>query len=173
VLINDLTDSLPVAKMRLDPQTAQIMASVETEALVGAQLFTYVAERLKSQKLQRQIRRFPRKKTLFNLRVRHEFFGKEDFLTNTVDMSQDGMFVIAGVSPPQGTQLRIQVQELGGEAWIEAVVRWCVPWGRSTSHYPGFGVQFKSIDPAQERKLLQLIGLVASEMPTPDELGSS
>ncbi len=173
VLINDLTDSLPVAKMRLDPQTEQIMASVDTEALIGPELFNYIVERLKSQRLQRQIRRFPRKKTLFNVRIRHEFFGGEDFLSSTVDISQDGMFVIAGNSPPLGSQVQIQVQELGGEEWIQAGVRWTVPWGRSTSHFPGFGVQFLQVHPKQERKLLQLIGLVASDMPTPDELGES
>ena len=172
VLINDLSDSLPVAKMRLDPETAQIMASVEAEALVGPALFSYLAERLKSLKLQRQIRRFPRKKTLFNVQVRHEFFGAAAFLSSTVDVSQDGMFVISGLSPPLGTNLLIQVKELGGDEWIEAVVRWSVPWGRSSSHYPGFGVQFVAIAPAQERNLLQLIGLLASDLPTPDELGS-
>ncbi|MBI3543002.1 MAG: PilZ domain-containing protein [Deltaproteobacteria bacterium] len=168
-LIHDLSESMPVVRMRFDASSREVAGTIEADALAGDQLFGYVSERVRTQRRAREIRRFPRRKTILNVSIQHEAFGPEPFRTTTGDASEGGMFIITSTALPAGAILKLFVRELSSDgksdpAPITARVQWCIEWGKSTTHHPGLGLQFLEIPEEQRMKLVDRVGLRSADL---------
>lgn len=82
----------------------------------------------------------------------------------TQDASERGLFLVlpevgsdGSLRRAPGDPVYLSVPDLGDATPIEAVVRWGLPWGTSTRHVPGYGLEFAQIGEIQESRLCELL----------------
>jgi hypothetical protein len=166
--INELGQAIPVAKVRLLPQAPMIAGSVDAESLSGEAFFNYLIRTLKDSEWQRRVREFPRRTKILNIRAYHEYWGKEPLLTNTVDLSEGGAFIICTKPPLLDTLVEVEIFELPEVGRLKARIRWILEWGKTTSRYPGLGLQFVGLTEKQRDQLHGMVGLIAQKIDLDD-----
>jgi type IV pilus assembly protein PilZ len=98
----------------------------------------------------RDLRQHPRKS--IEAEVGFEVSGGRRVEARCRDLSLGGMFIETPAPLPYGTPVRVHLRlpDLGGEAAIEAIVRWAKP--------DGMGVQFGAMGARETHGLALLLG---------------
>ncbi|MCP5049050.1 MAG: hypothetical protein GY940_17905, partial [bacterium] len=82
---------------------------------------------------------------------------KSPVKANTVDVSEDGSFILGNMEVRRGDTFRLVINELENQAPIECMVKWVLPWGETANHLPGFGASFGSLGESQKEELVTLL----------------
>lgn len=151
--VNRLVEYIPVGKVRLSPGNDQLTATFGEDNLAGAAVFLELAERVRKMPTTRVMRTHVRQPEILNARAYHPLWGDKALLTNTVDVSRGGVFLLAALAPVLDSLISLEFLELPSEERWKGRVRWVLPWGRSAHHFPGLGLEFIDLSPSQNRLL--------------------
>jgi hypothetical protein len=161
-LFHELIDSFPAMRISHSLDKTVVKGNIRDRHLQDQDLFDYFIDDLCRHFIPRGIRT-QRRRELF-LNVRMEFPGKENDLTgngviktNTVNVSEEGGFVLGTTPVKKGDKFQLMITELADSSPIQCVVKWVLPWGLSAHHLPGFGARFTGIAPGQKLELLKLL----------------
>ncbi|MGK5085250.1 PilZ domain-containing protein [Bdellovibrionota bacterium FG-1] len=151
----DVEGSFPLLRIIHCEPGVKVSGIVEDLNLEGADIFErFIQDRCRPF-LARGVRMHRR--LIVHLNVVLQGMNNESVLTNTYNISPEGLFIIDSRNHPVGNIIRFTVQEFTDLTPIEAEVRWNLKWGVTSGHLPGIGVQFRSISQAQKAQLLSRI----------------
>ncbi|MCP4146534.1 MAG: PilZ domain-containing protein [bacterium] len=151
-LYTEIFNSFPAIRISHSIDKKTIKGSIGTNNLSNKELFDCLKKECNLFK-PRGIRRQQRKELFLNLNVTA---GDQLIKTNSGDLSKGGCFIITNHEVKIGAPISVVINELLIPTPIKGVVKWVLPWGRSSHHLPGFGIAFTSINPEQQKELLDL-----------------
>jgi PilZ domain len=91
-------------------------------------------------------------------------------LATTMNVSRHGMFIIDPTAAVDvGTRVYVHLSPARHTGPLLGVVRWCLPWGQSTQHPPGFGMELIELSEAQQEAFDQVAGWSRSAIPEDED----
>jgi hypothetical protein len=88
----------------------------------------------------------------------------------TMNVSRHGMFIIDSTAAMEiGTRVYVHLFPASHTSPLLGVVRWCLPWGQSTHHPPGFGIELIELSAAQREAFEQAAGWSRSAVPEDED----
>ena len=139
---NQLENSFSVGRVSVSRTEDIVSGFVKGKSFKGHLFFEYYYHLLQFHTQDRFVRFEFRQKAILNLRI--SFMSQlNPLLTNSLNISMGGMFVICPQPPPVGTELSIQIHDIPEMGNLSACVKWSIPWGVSRTHISGFGVEFQ------------------------------
>jgi hypothetical protein len=91
-------------------------------------------------------------------------------LATTMNVSRCGMFIIDPTAAVDvGTRVHVHLFPAGYTGPLLGVVRWYLPWGQSTQHPPGFGMELIELSAAQREAFDQAAGWSRSAVPEDED----
>lgn len=93
----------------------------------------------------RRFRSYKRLERYLNVRVdaTSASEGSVFFCSNTYDISPCGGFILSDKAPPVDSPIRVCLNDFAPNSWVNAIVRWSIPWGKTLEKPAGFGVEFQ------------------------------
>ena len=92
--------------------------------------------------------------------------GSAPMLATTMNVSRRGMFIIDPTGAVDvGTRVHVHLSPASHGGPLLGVVCWCLPWGQSTHHPPGFGIELIELSAAQREAFDQVAGWSQSALP--------
>ncbi len=155
----ELLNSFPVMRISHSKDKKTIKGNFRSKNYLGKEVYDYFLNDICAHFEPRGIRTTSRRHVFLNLLLRFPNRGAESYpvKTNTVDVSESGLFIVDPRPPKKHEPFRVVINELSDSTAIEGTVRWVLPWGESIRHLPGFGCDLKSIKPQQKEELLAIM----------------
>lgn len=97
--------------------------------------------------------------------------GAAPVRATTMNVSYCGMFIIdPAATVDVGTRVHVYLSPARHTDPLLGVVRWCLPWGQSTHHPSGFGIELIELSEAQREAFDQAAGWSRSVLPEDSHL---
>jgi len=154
-----LIESFPVIRITHTPDRKVIKGNIRDKNIQGKELFDYFVDEACHRFSPRGIRSKKRKNLFLNAQVEIEKKNsqKEIFKTNTLNVSEEGLFIISTLEVNEGDVFNLIISEFSDKQPIQCIVKWIQPWGSTAKKLPGFGGAFASISPTQQKELMSFL----------------
>jgi hypothetical protein len=172
-LAHALEQAFPFMRVIGDLPTGRLTGHVRGESLIGEAVCTTF--------LERYCRPFGLKK--FRTERRKQLHlsvlwcrvdgppASEPIRATTMNVSRHGMFIIDPTAAVEiGTRIHVHLFPASQIGPLLGVVRWCVPWGQSIEHPPGFGIELIELSTAQREAFDQAAGWLRSAAPEDEDV---
>jgi hypothetical protein len=157
-ILNELIDSFPAVRISRSPNKKGVTGNIRDKNLQDHALFDYFLNDLCLHFHPRGVRTKKRKRLFLNVSL--DFFNPNDsqlpVKANTVDVSEEGSFILGTMEVQKGEKIQLVINELDDQTPIQCTIKWIMPWGQSHNHLPGFGTRFDSMT-HQQRDQLQVL----------------
>lgn len=158
ILLHEISESITVCKMRLDPITQMITGTLNDVSYQGPSLLRHFFEEVLHRSTPRSMRRVTRHPRIWSgvLKVPTAQGPVAEVKISTLDVSRDGCYIATTV-PAVAQQLFwvefLEVERLA----IQLEVRWVQPWGVRSQRLPGFGARFANLTDADKERIDDVI----------------
>jgi len=159
-----LRKGLPVINVNRSADKKELDYFIEEQragALKGKDVLDYFIYGICAKKNPRKVRFHTRKNVYLNVHLHLK--GRPSIKTNLSDISEGGCFVIATEEPPEDKIIYLTIDDLMDKTIISAEIKWSLPWGKSYTHLPGYGLAFKEISESQLQGIRKILGMVRGD----------
>lgn len=153
-LMHQLIDNFPAIRISHSLDRRVVKGNIRGRHLQNKELFDYFIDDLCRHFIPRGIRTQKRKDMFFNVALE---IGDSQELSNTVNLSKDGAFILCNKELKKGDTFVLKIKELTDQEPIQCTVKWVLPWGESAQHLPGVGAYFSRMKPNQKEELIKLL----------------
>ncbi|OFZ56215.1 MAG: hypothetical protein A2428_02385 [Bdellovibrionales bacterium RIFOXYC1_FULL_54_43] len=150
----ELEKSFPVLRVTINPLSQKCTGVVHSSTMSEHDAFRWLFDQCSGAK-PKAIRNRRRRPVFLNLTISTGLSTseKEAIRANTADASDEGMFIVSLADKKPGDRVFVTVRDFSDSTPIEGEVRWCLPWGASSHHLPGFGIQITKMSTVQISEL--------------------
>jgi Tfp pilus assembly protein PilZ len=150
-LTMDLESSFPMLRIINNVTANRISGIADDLNLEGDEVFDIFVREKCAPFRPRGVRTSHRQLIHLSLKVFRD--ASQPVLANTYDVSKAGMFIVSTEKYEMESRVSFTVKEFEDQSPIQAIVKWVLPWGKTSRHLSGFGIEFVALSESQKSEI--------------------